>query len=130
MNSSGPVIDRSTCVSAAKFTIASQGGWDPIASVDGGGILDRALEEANLRRHVLQVLAPAGVRQLVEHGDLVAVLADALAYECRADEAGAPADEQLHRALTAGTAERYSASPSRQSASDGTSSRRSEPSTL
>ena len=44
----------------------------------------------------MQVLLAPGVRELVEHDDLVAVVADAQADEVRADEAGAAADEQLH----------------------------------
>ena len=43
-----------------------------------------------------EVLLAAGVGELVEDDDLVAVLGDALADEVRADEAGSAADEQLH----------------------------------
>ena len=64
---------------------------------DRVGVLDRAVHEADLPRHVLQVLAPARVGELVEHATPVAVLADAQPHESRADEARAAADEQLHR---------------------------------
>ena len=90
-NASGSAIERSTCVSAAKLTTAST---PSIAAADGVGVLDPAVDELDVE--VLEVLAPAGVGELVEDDDLVAVLAHAQADEVRADEAGAAADEQLH----------------------------------
>ena len=47
---------------------------------------------------VLQVLAPPGVGELVEHHDLVAVLVDALAHEVRADEPRTTTDHEPHAA--------------------------------
>ena len=104
-NASGSAIERSTCVSAAKFTTAStpcdRGG-------DRVGVLDAGVHELDVEAR--EVLAPPGVRELVEHDDVVAVVAQAHAHEGRADEAGAAADEQLHD--TATRVARYSASPS------------------
>jgi hypothetical protein len=67
---------------------------------DRRGVLDRPPAEAEARRgrDVCEVLLAPGVGQLVEHRDLVAVLDQTLARERRADEAGAAADEQSHRA--------------------------------
>ena len=94
-NASGSAIERSTCVSAAKLTTASR---PSIASRDGVGVLDARVHEREARAvaDVGEVLLAAGVGELVEHDDLVAVLGDALADEVRADEAGSAADEQLH----------------------------------
>ena len=96
-NASGSAIERSTCVSAAKLTIAS-GEPASIARGDRLAVLDRAAHEAKARlvEQVVEVLLAPGVGELVEHGHLVAVLAHALARERRADEAGAAADEQFH----------------------------------
>ena len=94
-NASGSAIERSTCVSAAKLTTAST----PASAVAHRvGVLDPAVDEADVE--VLEVLAAAGVGELVEHDDLVAVLREAHADEVRADEPGAAADEQLHQAVT------------------------------
>ncbi len=90
-NASGSAIERSTCVSAAKFTTAST---PSIAPATASGVLDRPVDEGVL--DVLQVLLPAGVGELVQDDDLVARL-DALADEGRADEPGPAAHEQLHR---------------------------------
>ena len=59
-----------------------------------------------------EVLAPARVGELVEHDDLVAVVAHAHAHEVRADEAGSAADQQPHRATTAFSLEIGRAGPS------------------
>ncbi len=90
-------IERSTCVSAAKLTIAS-GEAASIAPATASRILDRAAHEpeAWVLDEVLEVLLAPGVGELVEHRHLVAVLAQALARERRADEPGAAADEQSH----------------------------------
>ena len=92
---------------------------------DRVGILDAGVHEVDVEAR--EVLAPAGVRELVEHDDVVAVVAQAQAHEGRADEAGAAADEQLHD--TATRVARYSASPCCQGGST-TGSRRSLPRTL
>ena len=94
MNASGPWIERSTWVSAAKLTIASQ---PAAASADRRRILDRAVDEPDLVDYVVEVLPAPGVGELVEHRDLVAVLAEPHPDERRADESGAAAYEQLHR---------------------------------
>ena len=62
---------------------------------DSGGVLDPGVHELDVE--ALEVLAPSGVGELVEHGDRVAVVAQPDAHERRADEPGAAADEQLHR---------------------------------
>ena len=90
-NASGSAIERSTCVSAAKFTTASTPSIAP-ATASGSSIAPWTNDVLD----VLQVLAPARVRELVEHDDLVAGL-DALTDERGADEPGPAADEQLHR---------------------------------
>ena len=92
MNSAGPRIERSTCVSAAKLTIASQPCGRPRDRV---GVGDVALMELVL--DALEVRAVAGVGQLVEHDDLVAGRRET-ANELRADEPGAAGDEHAHRA--------------------------------
>ena len=91
-NSVAPRIDRSTCVSAAKFTIASQ----PSASArcDGVRLDDVALVELVL--DALEVGAVARVGELVEHDDLVAGRGEAL-DEVGADEPGSAGDENSHR---------------------------------
>ena len=43
---------------------------------DGRRVLDRAVHEADVVDHVVEVLAPAGIGQLVEHGHLVAVVGE------------------------------------------------------
>ena len=84
-----------------------------------GRILDRSLQEPNIRLDLPQVLPPSRVRQLVEHRHLVAMHAHPLAHERRPDEPGATADQQLHLALTARVNARYSARPCRQSGRTG-----------
>ncbi len=54
-------------------------------------VLDRAVDELVL--DVVEVLAAPGVGELVEHDDVVAVIAHADAHEVRADEARAAADQ-------------------------------------
>ena len=127
MNPSGSAIDRSTCVSAAKFTIASA---PAIASATATGSSIAPCTKRMSDATSLQVLPATGVRELVEHGDLVAVLAHTQAHEVRADEAGAPADHQFHAALTSTTSARYRARPSRQAGRTSAASPRSERSTL
>ena len=104
-NASGSAIERSTCVSAAKLTTASA---SAIASGDRVAVLDPGVHEAVL--DALEVLAPARVGELVEHGHVVAEVAHALAHEGRADEPGAAADEQPH--ASALEAARWAARPS------------------
>ena len=70
MNSAGPRIDRSTCVSAAKLTIASQPARGPR---DGIRVGDVALVEVVL--DALEVRPVARVGQLVENDHLVAAAA-------------------------------------------------------
>src|SRR4051812_13985768 len=74
-------------------------------------------------REVVEVLLASRVGELVEHGDLVAVLQEPLASERRADESGAAADEKSHALIIPALAARYPARPSRQSGIGSTSSR-------
>ena len=99
-NASGSAIERSTWVSAAKLTTASQ---PSIAAATASGVLDAGVHEgvAGAVAHVGEVLLAPGVGELVEHHDLVAVLGQPLADEVRADEAGPAADEQPHLATAA-----------------------------
>ena len=90
MNSAGPMIERSTCVSAAKLTIASTALGRPRDRV---GVGDVALVELVLDS--LEVRAVARVRELVEDDDLVARLGEP-AHELRADEARAAGDQHAH----------------------------------
>ena len=123
MNSAGPRIERSTCDSAAKLTIASQ---PAAACCDRLGIGDVALVEVVL--DAVEVRAVARVGELVEHDDLVARRGET-AHEMRADEAGAAGDEDAHRetelAVTGRAAQaqpmrrRHSRRPSRQWGSSG-----------
>ncbi len=96
-NASGSAIERSTCVSAAKLTIAS-GAAAAIAAgtASASSIAPRMKWKRGSLGDVLEVLLAPGVGELVEHRHLVAVLAHALARERRADEPGAAADEQFH----------------------------------
>ena len=94
-NASGSAIERSTCVSAAKLTTASQpsiacmttcgSSIAPCTNVKPGSVAD-----------VVEVLLAPGVGELVEDDDLVAELGQPLADEVRADEAGAAADQKPH----------------------------------
>ena len=70
----------------------------------GRGVLDRASQEGEARIvvHLGEVLLAAGVRELVEHHDLVALVAQPRAHERRADEARPAADEQPHDDAPAG----------------------------
>ena len=62
-------------------------------------ILDRALDEHDPVLHLRQVLAPAGVGELVEHHDLVVrARLEHHPHVCRADETGGAGDQQLHAA--------------------------------
>src|SRR5581483_11826206 len=87
------------------------------------GIGDVADDER--RVHALEVGRVAGVRELVEHDDLVP-RRDETAHEVRADEAGAAGDEDPRhggqaypRAAPAPSRRRHSATPSRQCGSRG-----------
>jgi hypothetical protein len=60
------------------------------------GVLDCPLDEPDVVQHVVQVLPPPGVGQLVQHGDLISVLTQTQTDKRGADEAGAPADQELH----------------------------------
>ena len=95
MNASGSAIERSTCVSAAKLTTASTPSIAS-ATASASSIPARTNAKPGAVADVGEVLLAAGVGELVEHGDGVAVLGDPLADEVRADEAGSAADEQLH----------------------------------
>ena len=87
-----PRIERSTCVSAAKLTIASKPGR---GLGDRPGVADVADDE--LDPGALEVRRVARVRQLVEHANVVARSQEPLG-EVGADEAGPAGDEHAHRA--------------------------------
>ena len=90
MNSAAPRIERSTCVSAAKFDDRLA----PRARLgDRVRVADVALDE--LEPSAVEVRAVAGVRQLVEHDDVVAGRGESL-REVGADEPGAAGDEHAH----------------------------------
>ena len=96
-NASGSAIERSTCVSAAKLTIASgAAARSRRRPPRGSSIAPRTKRKRGSLGEVVEVLLAPGVGELVEHRHLVAVLEQALAHEGRADEAGAAADEQFH----------------------------------
>ena len=86
-----PRIERSTWVSAAKLTIASQAA---AALRDGLGVADVADDE--LDPGALEVRRVAGIGQLVEHAYVVARREEPLG-EVGADEAGPACDEHAHR---------------------------------
>ena len=104
---------------------------DRVAPIDGVGdgerILDRSVDEPNAIEDVLEVFLSAGIRELVQDGDRVALIAQAQPDERRADEAGATADEQPHDTGTRRAIN--SSSPRRQSGSRGAPAR-SERNTL
>jgi hypothetical protein len=83
-----PRIERSTCVSAAKLTIASQ----PPRRRDGIGVADVADDELDPRRR-----GSPGCRvgELVEHATSSPAASEALG-EVGADEAGPACDEHAH----------------------------------
>ena len=115
MNSAGPRIERSTCVSAAKLTIAST----PFAAArDRFRVGDVALVELVL--DALEVRAVARVRELVEDDDLVAVRGEP-PREVRADEPGAAGDEDFHAGRVSRDRSQAldAAGPSRQCGSSG-----------
>ena len=103
-NASGSAIERSTCVSAAKFTIASTPPAPSIAASTAVAVADVAAHEAcsagsSATGSRLSRL-PAYV-SLSKHDDLpVGVLVEHAAHERAADEAGAAADEQPHPFFT------------------------------
>ena len=99
-----------SCIDAAKGVA--------ILSGNGGRILDRAVDKADLRLDLAEVLLASRVGELVEHRHFVAVLADPQSHERRADEAGATADEQLHAAALSAS-RMYSARPAFQCGSAG-----------
>ena len=92
VNANGSAIDRSTWVSAAKLTIAST----PSAARRRPRDPRSRPPQSGSETQSLQVLAPAGVGQLVEHCHLVAVLAHPQLGEGGADEPGGAAHQQLH----------------------------------
>ena len=99
MKSRGVRIERSTCVSAAKLTTASQ----PVpARDDGSGVGDVADDELGV--DALEVRRVARVRELVEHHDVVAGADEAL-DEMGADEARSTRDQDAHRGKCKGNVE-------------------------
>ena len=90
-NSSGPRIDRSTWVSAAKLTIASH---PAAARATASRIGDVSLEELVL--DALEIRGIPGVGQLVEDCHLGA-LSGKPAHEVGADEPGPSGNEDAHR---------------------------------
>ena len=97
MKSSGPTIERSTWLSAAKWTTAS---WPRIASSSVLGIADVALHELVPRVvvDVAQRREVACVREGVEDGDVVVGALEDVTHVVRADETGAAGDEDAPRA--------------------------------
>ena len=89
-NSCGPRIERSTWVSAAKLTTASQPARGP-----GDGVRVGDVADDELGARALEIGGVAGVRQLVEDDDVVAAC-DEPPHEMRADEAGAAGHEDAH----------------------------------
>ena len=97
MKSSGPAIDRSTWLSAAKCTTAS---WPRHRRLERAGIADVALDEASSAGSSLDVperRQVPGVGEGVVDGDLVVGVGQHVAHVVRADEAGAAGDEDPHR---------------------------------
>ena len=97
MKSSGPAIERSTWLSAAKCTTAS---CPRIASSSVPGIADVALHEpvARVVVDVAQGREVAGVGERVVDGDLVVGVREDVPHVVGADEPGAAGDEDLARA--------------------------------
>ena len=110
MNSPGASIERSTWVSAAKLTIASNAVEAPVDRVGVGDVRGDQLDPGLIETP--EVLDPACVGELVEHPHReVGVGLEPVADEGRADEAGAAGDEDVHRTTLASRAARYSLSP-------------------
>ena len=98
-NASGSRIERSTCDSAAKLTIASVSATSGPTTVRVGDVAADEPEPGRLLRvgpDGRQVRLVAGVGELVEDRDPRAVApGEHVAHEARADEAGAARDEQV-----------------------------------
>ena len=95
----GPSIERSTWVSAAKFTMAV-GRCARERRGDGGAVGDVGLDEreARVAGHVAQALEAARVGQLVEDDDARRGARQGEPDEVRPDEAGPAGDEQRSHA--------------------------------
>ena len=95
MKSSGPAIERSTWLSAAKCTTASCPGH---RLLERARVADVALDEPVARAvvDVAQRREVARVRERVVDGDLVVGVGEDVPDVVRADEAGAAGDEDLH----------------------------------
>ena len=96
MNSAAPRIERSTCVSAAKLTTASQP--SPASATASASQMSPSTSRTSQPVEVRRV---AGVGELVEHDHVLAGREQAL-DEVRADEAGAACDEDPHRPKASG----------------------------
>ncbi len=94
-NTSGSRSERSTWLSAAKWTTWSQ----PVhGRPHRVAVADVAVHEAEARvvLEIGQVLAVAGVGEGVEHDDRVVGGRENVADEVGADESGGARDEQFH----------------------------------
>ena len=104
MNSPGASIERSTCDSAAKLTIASQPSIAPATA--SASQMSASTSENRSSSAAVEVLEPAGVGHLVEHDDLVVgIVLEVVVDEVGADEPGAAGDEELHFAFCSGASE-------------------------
>ncbi len=100
MNSPGASIERSTWVSAAKLTIASQP--SSAAATASRSAMSATDQLAALVVEPVEVLAPAGVGELVEHAHAeVRMRLEPVADVGRADEPGPSGDEDVQAAALA-----------------------------
>ena len=114
MNSPGASIERSTWVSAAKLTIASQPVDRGLDRLGVGDVGDDQLEPLGVEP--LEVLLAPGVGELVEHPDPeVGMGLEPVADVGGADEPGPAGDQHVHTPALASRADRYSLSPWRHS---------------
>ena len=99
MKSPAAMIDRSTCVSAAKCTtISACSTSGPLTGASAMSPWTKVCRGSV--HHVVQVLAPPGVGQLVERRDVpVGVRRQRVAHEIAADEPGAAGDEDVHHRM-------------------------------
>jgi hypothetical protein len=94
MKASGPLIERSTWLSAAKWTIVRDGVLGK-ELFDQIGIADIALDQLDAFK-ARDIGRVARISERIEHGDgVVGVMFAPVMHEVGADESGAAGDEQF-----------------------------------
>ena len=104
-NGSGPSMDRSTCVSAARLTTASgRCSANTRAMAAASAMSARTNVDARIVERPLEVQQAAGVGQLVDDDEAVGGVREGVVDEIGADEPGAAGDEERSTSMRRCTA--------------------------